>query len=431
MKLETFKSILLFVLVGISLLLTFSLWNDSPRYAKLNNSKYISEADVGGDVMKKKDLIDPNQIIFHDGDRVQGFGNPKYEKELYIDLSLWELEDFRTGEAEWNRKKQREIEIIYPAPVPMRLLTSLFTMESDVFLPAWSYKRIFLTFDQASTTMQVKFISSDGAYEATATLNDAAQYKKLSGYFTNGNHLVDYLAFKNGTKPIYIPAEAQTVNRRSIGAQTIDEKKFVKALFKKQSMVSENKGESYYLDGQRGMRVMQNKRSIEYVNLIESDKVAMDSADLIDKSIENINEHKGWTADFDYNLFKIDTNNNSVSYKMYYKGYEIFNSNGLATIEQQWRKGELYKYRRPLFYLNSSLGSDPVTLPSGKEIVKALKENSDYEQSEIQDIRIGYFLDYPETDTHSIILEPLWFMNYKGNWQPIEISNLQNKGSDI
>lgn len=429
MKLETFKSTLLVVLVGISLLLTFGLWNESPRYKELYNSSYVSEADVGGDQMKKKDLIDPNQIIFHDGNTVHGFGKLKNEKDFYIDMSLWALHDFSTREAEWKRKKQREVEIIYPAPVPMRLLTSLFTMEDNVFLPAWSYKRIFLTFDQASASMQVKFVSSDGAYEATATLNDSAQYKKISGYFTNGLHLVDYITFKSGGNQIYIPADEQTVRRRSIGAQTIDEKKFVKALFKKPSMVSKNIGESYYLYGQRGMRVLQNKRSLEYNNPIESDKVAMDPAELIDKSVANINEHKGWTAD--YNLFQIDTNTNTVRYKMYYEGYEVFNSSGLATIEQQWRQDELYKYRRPLFYLNNPLGSDLVTLPSGRELLKALKDNADYDLSNIQDIRIGYDLDYPESDAHSVILEPHWFMNYNGNWQVIELSNLQNKGSDM
>ncbi|WLV24669.1 two-component system activity regulator YycH [Aciduricibacillus chroicocephali] len=426
MKMETFKSIALFFLVVVSLLLTLSLWNESPRYKeRLYSSSYVNEVDVGGKEYKKKDIIDPNQVLFHNRDSVKGFEFPKDEKEFYIEMSFWSLHDFSTGEAEWNRKKRNEIEVRYPTPVPMKLLSSLFTMDDEVFLPAWSFNRAFITFNQASTAMQIKFLSADGAYEATATINDTVQYKRLMSYFETGNDLIDYIPFGDGPAPIYIPKGEQTVLQRSMGAQMIDEKKFVNALFKKPSMVSKNTGEAYYLDGQRGMRILQNKRSMEYINPIESNKVSMDPADLIDKSATNINEHKGWTAD--YNLFQVDPKTNTVRYKMYYKGYEVFNNNGLATIEQIWRNDQLYKYRRPLFSLNNSLGGDPITLPSGQELIRALKENSDYDLSGIQDIRIGYHLEYPESDAHSVILRPSWFMDYKGNWQEIKINKLRNE----
>lgn len=426
MKIETFKSISLFLLVAVSLLLTLSLWNESPRYKeRLYSSSYVNEVNVGGQALKKKELIDPNQVLFHDRDSVKSFGDPKFEKEFYVDMSLWSLRNFSTGEAEWDRSKRREIEIRYPAPVPMKLLSSLFATEDEVFLPAWSFKRAFITFDNASTSMQIKFLSADGAYEANATINDTTHYKQLISYFETGHDLVDYMVFKDGSVPIYVPREEQTVLQRSLGAEMINEKKFVDALFKQPNMVSKNTGEAYYLDGQRGMRILQNKRSMEYINPIETNRVAMDPADLIERSSKNINEHKGWTAD--YNLFQIDMKSNTVRYKMYYKGYEIFNSSGLATIEQTWRNDELYKYRRPLFSLSNSLGGEPITLPSGEELTKVLKENSDYDISEINDIRIGYHLDYPESDAHSVILEPAWFMNYKGTWLQIKMNKFRDE----
>lgn len=427
MKMETIKSFILIVLVTISLLLTLALWNDSPRYEKLYKSSYVSEVSVGGQALKKKDLIEPHQVIFRNKDNLFGFSDPGKEKDFYVDMGFWALNRFSAGEVSRKKDPQYQIEVIYPAPVPMKLLNSLFVMDHEVFLPAWSFKRIYVSFDQAETTLKLKFLSADGAYEANATISDAGKYKQLWSYFTQENKgLVSYMKFNNakGKQPIYIQSEARTMTRRSLSAQPLEERKFVNALFKEPSLVSKNAGEAY-TDGQRGMRILQERRSMEYINPIQTNKEIMDPTELIEKSTANINEHKGWTSDFNY--FEIDSRTNTVRYKMYYKGYEIFNSSGLATIEQQWRNQELYKYRRPLFDLSNSLGGDEVTLPSGKAFVQMLKSSKAYDINKIQDVRIGYHLDFPVSDAHSVTLEPAWYILYRGNWQQVDVSSINGE----
>lgn len=421
MKLETIKSFVLVALVAISLLLTLGLWNDSPRYERLYKTSYVNEVDVGGQVLKKKDFIEPNQVIFHNNGRLQGFGDPKQEKEFYIDMGLWALERFTSGESKGTPDDAYQIELVYPTPVPMKLLNSLFAMDENVFLPSWSFKRAYIKLDPSSAAMRIKFISANGAYEANARINDNAQHKLLWSYFTSGKNLVDYVAFDKGQGTIYLPADERTLLQRSLGVKMIDEREFVNVLFQNPTTVSKTAGEAYYTDGygQRGMRVLQDRSAMEYINPIQKDPAPMDPAELIEKSSANINEHKGWTGD--YNLFKIDTKNNSVSYKMYYQGYEIFNDNGLATIEQQWRNQELYKYRRPLIYLNNSLGTDVITLPSGRKVIEYLEHSGRYELDEIQDVRIGYRLDYSASNDHSVTLVPDWYILYKGNWMETEL----------
>ena len=75
MKLETFKTIILTILVGISLLLTFSLWNYQPNYDPLypTSSNYVNEVDAGGIEETKRSIIEPINIVFHYDGETYGF----------------------------------------------------------------------------------------------------------------------------------------------------------------------------------------------------------------------------------------------------------------------------------------------------------------------------------------------------------------------
>ena len=66
MKLETFKSILLVLLIALSLMLTFGLWNYKSDFEQLETGKnYASEVSVGGQQGRtRNNLIAPSSIIF-------------------------------------------------------------------------------------------------------------------------------------------------------------------------------------------------------------------------------------------------------------------------------------------------------------------------------------------------------------------------------
>lgn len=422
MKLESVKTFILTILVGLSLLLTFGLWTYQPNYELLYDTSYVSEVDIGGNEETKKDIVEPSSIIFHKNEQYLGYTDPLDGQDLYKDMQTWVLYDLNISEANGAPADKYQAEITFPDAIPLEMLPSLFTLnEEDIPLPGWSFQHIFITFNQASTSLNVQFLSIDGRKQATAVIDNTDKYDLLWSVISEVEGLSEYTLFEPTGNPIYLPKNEVELNRRSLAVKGIDPNMLVNALFNNPSLVKTNYGEAYYTDGQRGMRVLQDGRSMEFINPIHSNYEKMDPADLLNSSISNINEHKGWTDE--YKLDLIDKSTNSLRYRMRYSGYPVYNDTGLSVIEQKWRDQDLYQYRRPLFSLNNSLGGDLVKLQSGNDVIYFLQNNSKYEVDKIKDIQVGYHLSYLDNVSHSLTLEPAWYMNYKGHWQEIDMDD--------
>src|SRR5699024_8958937 len=142
----------------------------------------------------------------------------------------------------------------------------------------------------------------------------------------------------------------------------------------------------------------------------ESNYERMDVSDLLDVSVNNINEHSGWTNNFMYSGSTESKNN--IRFRLTYNGLPVYDQNQYSLIEQEWRDDELHQYNRPLIEVGSLLNEEETELSSGEEIKeKVLASQDKYNLSDIKDIRIGYYMDYSD-DTHSLTLEPSWFVQY-------------------
>ncbi|HLR41441.1 MAG TPA: two-component system activity regulator YycH [Virgibacillus sp.] len=420
MKFESVKTFILTILVGLSLLLTFGLWTYQPEHELLNDTSYINEVDIGGIEEAKKDIIEPDHIIFHKDQRYFGYEDPINQQNLYKDMQSWPLYNFHVSEANGAPAHKYQVEVIFPDAIPLDMLHSLFTLDEEEHLPGWSFQHVYITFDQASTSMNIQFLSIDGRKQATAVIDNTDKYNLLWSVMSEPEGLSEYTLFEPADTPIYLPKNQVEMARRSLGVKTIDPNMLVNALFSNPSLVSTNIGEAYYTDGQRGMSVLKEGRSLEFINPIQSYEPS-NPGDLIDSSITNINEHRGWTDE--YKLEAIDRDTNNLCYRMRYEGYPVYNNSGLSIIEQSWRNQELHQYRRPLISLNNSLGGDVVNLKSGSNVIHYLENNAKYEMEKVNDIQVGYHLKYLDNATHSLTLEPAWYMNYNGHWQEIDMGD--------
>src|SRR5690625_6624366 len=96
MKLEVIKTYILTILVLVSVLLTFAIWNYQPNYEFLynNETEYVNEVDLGGaDDKVKRDVIVPTSIIFHHDSNDFGFTNPRDQHLFYEDMAEWVFEN--------------------------------------------------------------------------------------------------------------------------------------------------------------------------------------------------------------------------------------------------------------------------------------------------------------------------------------------------
>lgn len=421
MKLESIKSLTLTILVGISLLLTFGLWSYQPNNDIYSGGQNLrSSIEIGGKEETKQSLIEPSSIIFHIDDQHYGFADPHNQHTLFKSVESWTLYDFQLSQGRGKITDNKQVEIVFPEAIPMQIASSLLTFDQvdSLVLPDWSFDRIIITFNKTKSILKVHFISEDGRQRAMATVNNSSKYNILWDYITEKKDLNKLVLFDKGVQPIYIPDQSATMVKRQLTVYLIEPTKLVNVLFKDPNRVSWSNGD--YSDGVRGMSVLNDGRKIEYYNPILSNNDQLTVKDLIEQSIKNINDHKGWTDD-DYRLVQIDPQTNEIEYRMYYEGYPTFSDTDLTIIEQQWRNTDLFRYNRPLMKLKSVLNGNEEVLPSGSDIIDELNNYAASKNSgRVQDIQIGYQYSYQSDTSNVITLDPAWFVKINDQWKNIE-----------
>ncbi len=427
MKFETFKSLVLIGLVGLSLLLTFSVWNYQPDYPTSQNTDpaYIPEIDAGGEVETKRGVVIPTRGIFHIEEEYYGFDQPSKLMDLYKNVQHWSLAEYVERADEEIDLAKPYFEMVYPEMFPIEMVKSLFTLADDIELPNWNFERVLIALEEEHEAIRIYFPSHDERHHIRFTVYEEEAYVMIADILQERDHLVEYIMHHEGHTPLYLPKDPTELSYRTIAVDRIEPPIFVDALFQNPSIVvTPNFGESYFIDGQRDMRVTENGHRLEFINPLQNTTDRMSLVEILEQSLASINDHKGWTADF--HVQTIDKSNNRIVYQMHYEGYPVYHEGGLTIIEQQWRNQYLYKYNRPLFRLLSPFSGGLVLLPSGNEVIYFLEHISNYEIEKVSDIQIGYFVADIDEESRSIRLEPAWFMLYNDRWQQIRMDDLES-----
>lgn len=427
MKYETAKSLLLSSLIILSVVLTFSLWSYQPDYTTSQNTdpEFVAEADAGGEIATKRGVIIPSKAIFHVNNDYFGYGDPNQLLHLYNDLQHWSLTEYVEREDQAiDFHENKYIEMTYPETFPIDMVKSLFTLVDEVVLPNWNFDRILISKEDEQKVVSIYFPSVDGRHHIQFTVYDQQSYERVKSLLDQQEDLVAYMKYDEAAKRIYLPVERTELSHQAVTIETIEPSRFVNALFRNPSIVvTPNFGESYFIDGQRDMRVAAKGNRLEFINPIEGTTDRMGLDEIIEASLTDINDHKGWTADF--HIMSIDKSINRIVYQMHYEGYPVYHEDSITLIEQQWRNYQLYKYNRPLFSLLSPFSGGLEELRSGKEVIYFLENIDQYDVNRVSDVQIGYYV--PEIDrlAHSITLEPAWFMLYNDTWQRIRFDQME------
>lgn len=421
MNFDVIKTYILTFLVLTSLLLTLALWKYEPSLEPLYENELVNEVDLGGDERMKRTLIKPSTISFQSNDKYFGLNSPLEGERLYQDMQEWLLSDYQTSEAKGRPTSDYQIEVVFPNVLPVEVIRSLFNVNEDDPLPNWSFERLFIILHEESSTIELMFLSIDGQQELRYHVNTSEAFTSIWRYFENVDELNEYLPFGSSSSPIYVPKDKLEIRSQSLAIQSIDETLLIDVLLNP-SLISANLSGSYFTDGQRRLSILQEGRIMEFINPIHSQERLTDAIQLLDLSITHINGHKGWTND--YQLVDIDLQEEVIRYRMFYEGYPIFNSTDLSIIEQEWRNQDLHLYGRPLFSISNLPGGRTVELSSGTEVINYLIESESYQLENIQDIQIGYKIASFDDASYSILLEPTWYMNYKGVWSEVRMNEL-------
>lgn len=426
MSKEGIKSIFLTALVILSLFLTWNIWTYSPNFAEINQPQYMEDVTISNK-QEIASIVQPVQVLYHTDDEHYGSSSEDVLGNVMDSVIGWTFTNFEDVSSEFSSrelqnfmKKNGSSEIIFADEVPLLLYKQVIDIE-DRELPDVEFNRISIrTASEHGSSSNVYFINTntEAVYRLSA---EAADVKEL-----NEEIKTIYETFQPFSlyevaegKSFYLPSTELKINSYKYYTELLDEREFRDALFEDPKLVRQNETGRGYTDGLSKMNVNTDTMMLNYIDPSQEKSMKVSASELLNRSIQFVNEHAGWEENYRFAEMNIDEQ--EVTFRLYTDGLPVFNSDGMSEIIQVWRQDEIYSYDRPFFTMNFPVppGTKEVTVLSGEEAVAQLLKLEDFQVELLEDLAIGYEMTRDSNESRLITLEPKWHYKYNGVWQPL------------
>jgi regulatory protein YycH of two-component signal transduction system YycFG len=444
MTYEKIKTIILTVLVLTSIVLTGALWTYQPKYDFMENvdSDYIQNVSVSSNTQVDAGIIiRPSKILIHKDGKHYGIVQETEMNKLMKQVKKWSFDEFENISSTISKKDflsflhgKGKIEIIYPDDFPIEMYHYIFKIE-DEGIQGVNFDRIVIPVEKEKEGI-VYFVCMKDRKIYKATVNNFSLQEIQNTYYYQAEKYPRYFVYDiDVTKSLFIPEGPITMNRLQYYTDELDPDKFKQALFSNPSFVKQDlltNGEEY-TDGSSLMKINSTHKILSYVNPA-AQRTLIQGQDpfLIQKSIDFVNEHGGWTDT--YHFAEWDEKKRKVVFRLVKNSYPVFNAFGMSEVVPEWGDSEIINYSRPIFRLEIADRTNvSVQLPSGREVVKQLKDMRWFEKKElVYDIVLGYELIRDSQRDKIVVLEPAWFCLYDGTWRKIVFKeNEEIKRGDV
>lgn len=316
--------------------------------------------------------------------------------------------------------EDRSIEINFSDDVPMSLYQTVLDVR-DEGMSSFTFDRIVIKQKDISGDQSAVYFVSYDHEQIHQGMVPTKDLRKFSEKFYNKSYPTYTAHTLHDKRTIFVPEKPVEVNRYQYYIDYLDVKNLKDALFSNPKYVRQEtvtRGEEYS-DGTRLLSVNKENYILSYINPAQKSKVFGNSSELLEKSIDFINDHAGWEGS-NYRFDYMSENEQRVVFRLFIDGYPAFNEYGMTEIEQIWGKEDIYSYQRPYFSLASVLPSEGsvATLPTGNEVFRQLEENGNIDLDSVQDISIGYKLN-KSLDSKLVTLvtlEPTWYYRSGEKW---------------
>ncbi|PAE06882.1 hypothetical protein CHI12_14065 [Terribacillus saccharophilus] len=428
MKLETFNTILLIILVALSLVLTAYVWTFQPNSLKSEGIGTEEPKTLDGLEKQLADVVRPSHTYVHKNDNHFVFYSKINEQTFLDGLSEWNLTD--TERKDLPELPDTSIELVYPVAVSFSQLNNLFQVEGAENVTSrlgnGGFTRIYLSPNENGSTGLV-FLNEhqENPLEnvVTATVTNSIDEILNNEYLTAAVPLSE----TNAWNQIYLP-EKINVSDSIVRSETISRNAFADIYMEDPSI----QGSDQYIDTNRLESVQFSNSgqfaSYSYSNPSSSSIGTVTRADQLQAAISTINSHKGWTNDF--SLYAVSGEGSyTFQFRMVRNGYPVFQANGLSlmSIRMQNNLPDPVSYERTLLNIGTTGNSEGNYSLESKEVQDWIEENQ-YSRRDIDDVVIGYKLEeYEESEIFKYHMKPCWYVKYQGNWLEVEGSTTGGK----
>lgn len=440
-SIEMIKTITLIVLIALSLVLTLLIWNSAP-YDTIGRQTTVDISIAESPEKKDFDsIIKPYKVNFNFEEGITGATDSERVDYVVDHLKEWritnpELINDSIGIEEINAliKKPNQFVLYFPDDVPLPVYENILNIE-NANVPETSFNIIIAEWDFVNATSVIHFLSQSKELHYTST----AQIYELQSFTREivnvGQSFDAYVEVgSTASQSITVPVTEVELLKNTYFPNERDEinpMRFRSALFSDPHAVRISNPSKYreeFQDNHALMSVDTKKKQIQFVHpVVESHELAIPS-ELLEDTIDFVNEHGGWTDEYRFSKMRFRTR--SVNFKLYVRGIPVLGGNTPTEIEQVWGEDSIYQYKRPYYMLGDTLPSETetVVLPSGVEVVSALKKATDVDFAKIDEIIPAYYMNQ-DVDLNIFVLEPSWF--YLQNEQWIRFSSDQLGGEKI
>ncbi|MCM3227020.1 YycH family regulatory protein [Terribacillus saccharophilus] len=424
MKMETFNTILLVILVALSLILTAYVWTFQPNSLRSDQSVTEEPKTLDGEVKQLADIVQPEHMYVHNNNKHFIFSAKKKEQAFEEELAQWTLTNTRTNSL--DVLPETSIELVYPVAVSYSQLNALFQVEGGENVTSnlgdGVFNRVYLEPNEDNTTSLI-FVN-ENQENPLGDVITATAARSIIDIMNDGDLISAVpLSDKNAWNQIYLPNSIQ-VSDSNVRSETISRSVFADIYMEEPSI----RGSDQYIDTNRlkSVQFKNNGQAASY-NFLNSSSARIGTtsrADQLQAALNTINSHKGWTNDF--NLFAVNGEGSyTFQFRMVRNGYPIFQTNGLSllSIRMVSNLPDPVSYERTLLHLSATGKSDGAKTLEAQDVLEWLEENQ-YNKRDIQDVAIGYMLE--ENDTSAIYkyhMRPSWFVKSQGEWEEVEASD--------
>ncbi|MCH1626759.1 YycH family regulatory protein [Fredinandcohnia quinoae] len=436
MKYESIKTVILTILIIISIVLTWQLWTYQPHHKTLEKLTDIVEENPASNTKDIPSLVKPMKILFHkDGQHFATFEESEINKLMKY-IRTWEVNDVKNISSSIRDftsfiKKDGHAEIIFADKIPLQIFKSLLNI-NDKEHSLVNFDRIIINVnDEERGEGKIYFISYENqiVYEAKVNSERINSFKR--NYYLLASKYPEQVEYKlTETSSFFLPKEETKMTHLVYYTDIIEVDHFVENLFTEPNNVKKDvlQSSEVHTDGTRMLKVFNDQKYIQFVNPMLINNSQGETTDLIQTSIDFVNEHGGWTGN--YQLFSWNKNNQKVVFRLHVENYPVFNRNGLTEIDQIWGKNEIMNYEHPLISLRFTPEKRETELPGGDAVMKEIESIPDFQANLVENITIGYELIANQKSSKVVSLQPIWCYKYDGNWIKVEIKESDNLGGD-
>ncbi|MDM5231091.1 YycH family regulatory protein [Lysinibacillus pakistanensis] len=418
---EPVKSVVLFLLVMLSVILTFIIWTYTPDYKIIEQTE--GKEILIGSQKRMEDIIRPYKAIYRFDEEFTGTASNGAMKDIMKAFQGWNVLDLvpinnnlTANYVNEMIRTNNRMTIFFTGEIPYSAFSSIFQF-ADKEIPETTFNRMIIDWtNYGNKDLQIFFISSN---------NKTLMRSHVSLQNTNPfiRDVIEpaktYSAFKeierDGFTSLYMPNDK--IESTKYMYTFIEEplESFKNVLFPNPNIVQrsiESAITEKYQDGKSRMTVDSNLKSLTYVYPAVESSAIIEPSKLLKDSFEFINEHGGFTADYRY--VSKNTNKNQLEYQQYLQGLPVYSDQVISKITTAWGDNLIFRYKRPYYSLVFDIPTEKEIkeLPSGVEIVEKIQQLNNFVLSDIDDIVVGYYLK--QDSTSIMTLEPCWFVVHNG-----------------